>query len=56
MTKRVRAVGVKRQEVDEDQLAVAFLLLSQILYEQTAPESGPVAEAEVSGTEDEEAA
>lgn len=56
MTKRVRAVGVKRQEVDEDQLAVAFLLLSQILYEQADVERGPVAEAEVGGIEDEEAA
>jgi len=34
MTRRVRARGIRRSEVDEDQLAVAFLLLSKILHEQ----------------------
>lgn len=34
MTKRIRVRGTRRQEVDADRLAVAFLLLSKILYEQ----------------------
>lgn len=34
MKRRVRAKGVRRSEVDEDQLAIAFLLLSKILYER----------------------
>lgn len=38
MTRRVHARGVKRSEVDEDQLAVAFLLLAKILHDENQVE------------------
>lgn len=34
MSKQIRVRGIRRKEVDEDKLAVAFLLLAKILHEQ----------------------
>jgi hypothetical protein len=34
MAKGIRVRGVRRKQVDEDKLALAFLLLAKILHEQ----------------------
>lgn len=36
MTRRIRVRAIKRREVDEDKLALAFLLLAKTLHEQAA--------------------
>lgn len=33
-TRRVRVRAIKRPEVDEDKLAIAFLMLAKVLYDQ----------------------
>lgn len=43
MTKRVRVRAIRRPEVEDDRLAVAFLMLAKILDEQAESED---AEAE----------
>ncbi len=39
MTRRIKVRSIKRKEVDEDKLALAFLMLAKILHEQTETES-----------------
>lgn len=34
MTREVRVRGIRRREIDEDKLALAFLLLAKALHEQ----------------------
>ena len=38
MGRQVRIVSIKRKQIDEDKLALAFLLLAKFLYEQEHPE------------------
>ena len=35
MTKRIRVGSIKRKKIDEDKLALAFLLLAKLLDEQS---------------------
>jgi hypothetical protein len=41
MSSHIRIKSIKRKEIDEDKLALAFLLLAKVLYEgeSAAPES-----------------
>ncbi len=41
MTKKIRVRGVRRKQVDEDKLALAFLMLARILHEQDADPTTP---------------
>ncbi len=34
MTRHIRVRAIKRREVDEDKLALAFLMLARVLHEQ----------------------
>lgn len=34
MTRRIRVRGIRREEIDEDKLALAFLMLAKELHEQ----------------------
>jgi hypothetical protein len=34
MERNIRVRGIKRKQIDEDKLALAFLLLAKILHEQ----------------------
>jgi len=34
MARSIRVRGIRRREVDEDKLALAFLLLAKVLHEQ----------------------
>ena len=42
MAKEIRVRSVRRREIDEDKLAVAFLLLAKILAEQEQAATGDV--------------
>jgi hypothetical protein len=35
MGEKVRIVGIKRKAIDEDKLALAFLMLAKIIHEQS---------------------
>jgi len=39
MGRNIRVRAIKRKEVDEDKLALAFLMLAKVLHEQAAGES-----------------
>lgn len=34
MARNIRVRGIKRKQIDEDKLALAFLLLAKVLHEQ----------------------
>jgi hypothetical protein len=34
MTRNIRVRGIRRKQIDEDKLALAFLLLAKVLHEQ----------------------
>ena len=36
MARNIRVRGIKRKEIDEDKLALAFLLLAKVLHEDSA--------------------
>lgn len=36
MARQIRVRGIRRREVDEDKLALAFLMLAKVLNEQVA--------------------
>jgi hypothetical protein len=37
MARNIRVRAIKRREVDEDKLALAFLMLAKVLHEQARP-------------------
>ncbi len=39
MGRQIRVIGVKRKEIDEEKLALAFLLLARSLHDQKQPSS-----------------
>jgi hypothetical protein len=39
MTRNIRVQGIKRKQIDEDKLALAFLLLAKVLHEQEEAET-----------------
>jgi hypothetical protein len=51
MATDIRIVGVKRKAIDEEKLALAFLLLAKNLHDQQAQQAEPPAQSK-----DEEAA
>jgi hypothetical protein len=44
MSKRVRVRSIKRKQVDEDKLALAFLLLAKILHERNLARTAPTSD------------
>jgi hypothetical protein len=36
MTRNIRVRGIKRKQIDEDKLALAFLLLAKVIHEDNA--------------------
>ena len=54
MKRNIRVRGIRRKQIDEDKLALAFLLLAKIIHEQKdedavgdeCPDSGPDDEPE----------
>lgn len=40
--RNIRVRGIRRKEIDEDKLALAFLLLAKSLHEQDVASDGPV--------------
>lgn len=57
MARNIRVRGIKRKQIDEDKLALAFLLLAKIIHEQDEAETAtePEASARPSDRADEEA-
>jgi hypothetical protein len=41
MARNIRVRGIKRKQIDEDKLALAFLLLAKVLHEQEEAEAAP---------------
>jgi hypothetical protein len=39
MARHIRVKGIKRKEVDEDKLALAFLMLAKVMLEQNEPQA-----------------
>ncbi len=39
MARHIRVKGIKRKEVDEDKLALAFLMLAKVMLEQDEPQA-----------------
>ncbi len=39
MARNIRVRGIKRKQIDEDKLALAFLLLAKVIHEQDETES-----------------
>jgi hypothetical protein len=57
MTRQIKVRSIKRKEIDEDKLALAFFMLAKILREQAEGRAEPTpAEAEVGPRGDPEAA
>jgi hypothetical protein len=44
MPKRVRVRSIRRTQVDEDKLALAFLLLAKILHERNLAPTAPTSD------------
>ena len=44
MSKQIRVRGVRRKQIDEDKLALAFLLLAKTLHEQR-PDGGAASDS-----------
>ena len=46
MSKKVRVAGIKRKEIDQEKLALAFLLMAKRLHDQNKvePEDGRAGE------------
>jgi hypothetical protein len=38
MSRQIRVIGIKRKEIDEDKLALAFLLLAKTLHDEKPSE------------------
>jgi hypothetical protein len=37
MARQIRVRGIRRREVDEDKLALAFLMLAKVLHDEAQP-------------------
>ena len=45
MARNIKVRGIKRKQIDEDKLALAFLLLAKIIHEQDEAETATEPEA-----------
>lgn len=48
MTRRVRVQGIRRKQIDEDKLALAFLLLAKAIANSEGDEKGTGDDEEIS--------